>query len=102
MSRRTQVVRLLLSLWAESGFEQEVRAGTPGDPAYPRSRWPTTSRRAPRSTRCWPRPGQPAPRSPAPRRGREWGGYTGYFVDPDGVHWEIAWNPGPIGQLVLP
>ncbi|MDX6360990.1 MAG: uncharacterized protein QOH37_4044 [Nocardioidaceae bacterium] len=33
---------------------------------------------------------------------REWGGYTGYFADPDGVHWEIAWNPGEIGQVVLP
>jgi predicted lactoylglutathione lyase len=33
---------------------------------------------------------------------REWGGYTGYFGDPDGYRWEIAWNPGPIGQLVLP
>lgn len=33
---------------------------------------------------------------------REWGGYTGYFADPDGFRWEIAWNPGPIGQYVLP
>ncbi|WP_353952993.1 VOC family protein [Knoellia sp. S7-12] len=33
---------------------------------------------------------------------REWGGYTGYFADPDGFRWEIAWNPGPVGQLVLP
>ena len=22
----------------------------------------------------------------------EWGGYTGYFADPDGFLWEIAWN----------
>ncbi len=22
-----------------------------------------------------------------------WGGYTGYFADPDGHVWEIAWNP---------
>lgn len=22
-----------------------------------------------------------------------WGGYTGYFQDPDGHIWEIAWNP---------
>ena len=22
-----------------------------------------------------------------------WGGYTGYFADPDGHAWEIAWNP---------
>ena len=33
---------------------------------------------------------------------REWGGYTGYFGDPDGYRWEVAWNPGPIGQEVLP
>ena len=33
---------------------------------------------------------------------RDWGGYTGYFADPDGYRWEIAHNPGPIGQLVLP
>jgi len=23
----------------------------------------------------------------------EWGGYTGYFADPDGFLWEVAWNP---------
>ena len=23
-----------------------------------------------------------------------WGGYTGYFQDPDGHVWEVAWNPG--------
>ncbi len=22
-----------------------------------------------------------------------WGGYSGYFKDPDGYLWEIAWNP---------
>ena len=33
---------------------------------------------------------------------REWGGYTGYFGDPDGFRWEVAWNPGPIGRAVLP
>jgi catechol 2,3-dioxygenase-like lactoylglutathione lyase family enzyme len=32
---------------------------------------------------------------------REWGGYSGYFADPDGVRWEVAYNPGPIGQSVL-
>ena len=34
-----------------------------------------------------------------------WGGYTGYFADPDGYLWEIAWNPGftmnPDGGLAL-
>jgi catechol 2,3-dioxygenase-like lactoylglutathione lyase family enzyme len=28
-----------------------------------------------------------------------WGGYSGYFADPDGHPWEIAWNPGfPLGE----
>jgi len=31
-----------------------------------------------------------------------WGGYTGYFADPDGFRWEVAYNPGEIGQSVLP
>ena len=22
-----------------------------------------------------------------------WGGYSGYFADPDGHPWEVAWNP---------
>src|SRR5262245_22454283 len=29
------------------------------------------------------KPGHPA----------DWGGYTGYFADPDGFLWEVAWNP---------
>jgi uncharacterized protein len=28
-----------------------------------------------------------------PARDRVWGGYSGYFKDPDGHLWEIAWNP---------
>ncbi|HEU0167384.1 MAG TPA: VOC family protein [Chloroflexota bacterium] len=23
----------------------------------------------------------------------DWGGYSGYFADPDGFPWEVAWNP---------
>ena len=33
---------------------------------------------------------------------REWGGYSGYFADPDGFRWEVAFNPGEVGQSVLP
>lgn len=28
-----------------------------------------------------------------------WGGYSGYFSDPDGFLWEVAWNPDfPLGE----
>ncbi|MEZ5957850.1 MAG: VOC family protein [Hyphomonadaceae bacterium] len=35
-----------------------------------------------------------------------WGGQSGYFADPDGHLWEVAWNPGaplgPNGEFTLP
>lgn len=35
-----------------------------------------------------------------------WGGYSGYFSDPDGFLWEVAWNPGfaigEDGSITLP
>lgn len=37
-----------------------------------------------------------------PARHRDWGGYSGYFSDPDGFYWEVAHNPHPIGDLRLP
>jgi catechol 2,3-dioxygenase-like lactoylglutathione lyase family enzyme len=34
-----------------------------------------------------------------------WGGYSGYFTDPDGYYWEVAWNPKlplePDGKMSL-
>ncbi len=34
---------------------------------------------------------------------RDWGGYSGYFGDPDGYRWEIAFNPDPgLSAIVLP
>jgi uncharacterized protein len=35
----------------------------------------------------------------------EWGGYSGYFADPDGHPWEVAWAPQlelKDGKLALP
>ena len=35
-----------------------------------------------------------------------WGGYSGYFADPDGFAWEVAWNPNwrmtPDGCIHIP
>lgn len=32
---------------------------------------------------------------------REWGGYSGYFADPDGYRWEVAHNPTPLGDSLV-
>lgn len=41
----------------------------------------------------------------SPARGMEWGGVAGYFADPDGHAWEVAYNPGmpldPDGRIRL-
>ena len=34
-----------------------------------------------------------------PAKDAFWGGYSGYFSDPDGFLWEVAWNPSfPIAE----
>lgn len=41
-----------------------------------------------------------------PPQKAEWGGYSGYYADPDGHVWEVAMNPfwplSPDGSLTLP
>ena len=41
-----------------------------------------------------------------PAETTDWGGYQGYFTDPDEHHWEVAFNPfwplGPDGLPTLP
>jgi len=40
-----------------------------------------------------------------PAQKTDWGGYSGYFTDPDGHPWEVAWNPLIQlirGNLILP
>ena len=32
---------------------------------------------------------------------RDWGGYSGYFSDPDGFRWDVAFNPTPMGESLL-
>ncbi len=93
--------KLLLSLWAEPGFEAEVGPIRRGEGHVPI----TLAHNLPTRTEV------DAVLEDARRAGapyveqaveRDWGGYTGYFADPGGFRWEVAYNPGPIGQTVLP
>lgn len=91
---------LVLSLWAESGFEAEVGPVRRGEGIVP----VTLAHNVATKTEvdhvlATARAAGAEITGPAER---DWGGYTGYFADPDGFRWEIAFNPGPIGQVVLP
>lgn len=92
---------LMLSLWDAAEFEAEVGPIARGQGVPPITLAHNVAETEQvdaileLARRCGAHPVEPA-------RRREWGGYSGYFADPDGYRWEIAMNPGPIGQSVLP
>lgn len=92
---------LILSLWAEAHFEEEVgpiARGT-GVPPVTLAHNVGTREGVDRVLET----ARMAGADPVVEATeREWGGYSGYFADPDGFRWEIACNPGEVGQLVLP
>ena len=93
--------RLVLSLWDEAGFEAEVGPIRRGAGLVPLTLAHNVATRSEvDAVLATARAAGADPVGEAAER--EWGGYTGYFADPDGFRWEIAWNPGPIGQVVLP
>ena len=91
---------LILALWDEAHFEAEIGAIGRGDGVAPFSLSHNVATREEVDAVL-----EDARRAGADvgmAQEREWGGYTGYFADVDNVRWEIAFNPDPIGQLVLP
>jgi catechol 2,3-dioxygenase-like lactoylglutathione lyase family enzyme len=93
--------KVVLSLWSEEGFEAEVGPIARGTGVVPL----TLSHNVPSKDDV------DAALEVARQAGsgqvraaveRDWGGYSGYFADPDGFRWEVAYNPGEIGQEVLP
>ena len=92
---------LVLSLWDRVAFEAEVGPIATGDGVPPLTlAHNVRSRDEVDEVLASARVAGADPVQAA--REREWGGYTGYFGDPDGFRWEVAWNPGPIGEMVLP
>ena len=90
---------LMLSLWSIEGFSAEVgHAPTKGIAPLTLAHNCKTEAEVDSVLELAASIG--AETSPALRR--EWGGYSGYFSDPDGFRWEIAMNSGPTGDYVLP
>ncbi|HYN67209.1 MAG TPA: VOC family protein [Ornithinibacter sp.] len=93
--------RLVLALWDRAAFEEEV-----GGPALEGAGiMPMTLAHnvaTPQEVRDVLELARAAGAHASEPVEREWGGFTGYFVDPDGFRWEVAWNPGPIGVRVVP
>lgn len=91
--------RLILSLWSVEGFTAEI-GEAPASGVAPLTLAHNLATPAEVDAVLAEAAALGAAVSPA--REREWGGYSGYFADPDGFRWEIAVNPGETGAYVLP
>jgi catechol 2,3-dioxygenase-like lactoylglutathione lyase family enzyme len=92
---------VVLSLWDRAAFEAEVGPIASGEGLAPFTLAHNVATPAAVDEVLATARGAGAdPVQPAVQR--DWGGYTGYFGDPDGYRWEIAHNPGPVGAEVLP
>ncbi|WP_226345056.1 VOC family protein [Agilicoccus flavus] len=89
---------IMLSLWSREGFEEEV-----GPPAVGLA--PITLSHNVNSPREVEGVLADARRAGAPEVSdgvrRDWGGFSGYFSDPDGFHWEVAHNPTPLADELV-
>jgi catechol 2,3-dioxygenase-like lactoylglutathione lyase family enzyme len=93
--------RLVLSLWVETGFEEEVGPIRRGAGLVPITLAHNLATR-PEVDEVLEQARAAGASFVGVARERDWGGYTGYFADPAGFRWEVAYNPGPIGEAVLP
>ena len=107
---------LLFSLWSETEFEEEVGPISRGPGVAPLTLAHNVASKAevdevlrtargagadPVAVTEGPEDGGPPP--PAwVAVDREWGGYSGFFGDPDGYRWEIACAPGQVNDIVVP
>jgi catechol 2,3-dioxygenase-like lactoylglutathione lyase family enzyme len=91
--------KVVLSLWAEEHAVAEIgpvsRAGTPPFTLAHNCASPAAVDAALADARA------AGAAVTGPVR-RDWGGYSGYFADPDGFRWEVAHNPHPVGDVTLP
>jgi uncharacterized glyoxalase superfamily protein PhnB len=96
----------ILALWGHDALAADAGVDAPPAPAY-RGSGLAVNVESPAAVDDLLRRAEAAgARITRPAAKTEWGGYTGYFADPDGHLWEIAHNPdwpiGPDGRPQLP
>lgn len=94
----------LLAVWGEQDLQQDARAGELVQPGTFRGvalAVNVASEQAVDTVLAAAE--QAGARIVKPAEATGWGGYQGYFTDPDEHHWEVAYNPfWPIGTNGLP
>lgn len=93
--------RLMLSLWNETEFEAEVGAIRRGPGVAPMTLAHNVRTEAEVDAVLATAVSAGASLS-APAARRAWGGYSGYFADPDGFRWEVAAGSGEVLDTLVP
>ena len=93
--------KVVLSLWGEAHFTAEIGAA-PARGGIPPLTLAHNVASPEGVDRCLEQARTAGASTVSEPAERDWGGYTGYFADPDGFRWEVAYNPGEIGRSVLP
>jgi len=91
-----------LALYSLDGIAEEA-GQTPAEPGLMRSTLAVNVESRERVDACLDEAVRAGGTLLRPAQERFWGGYSGYFADPDGHAWEVAFNPfWPLGEDGLP
>ena len=94
-SRSTEAGGVVLALWDWNKLADDAALRPePRRRHFAARRWPGTARRPRRSTKCSRTPLTVGGRLLRKPEKTEYGGYRGYFADPDGHPWEVVQAPG--------
>jgi len=87
---------LIVALWGRDALAADagLPADASGDSPIPRMALAYNARSRDDVDAVIAEAGQAGGRIIKPAKDTDWGGYAGYFADPDGHLWEVAWNPG--------
>jgi len=87
---------MIVALWprAELATDAGLPADISGDTPTPRMALAYNARSRDDVDAVIAEAGRAGGRVVKPAKDTYWGGYAGYFADPDGHLWEVAWNPG--------
>lgn len=84
---------MIFALWGREALAEDAQAGRPGE-GFANVSLAQNVRSKEEVDRLMAEAEQAGASILKPAGEVFWGGYTGYFADPDGFAWEIAWNPG--------
>ena len=87
---------MIVALWGRDALAADagLPADASGDSPIPRMALAYNARSKDDVDAVIAEAGRAGGRVVKPAKDTDWGGYAGYFADPDGHLWEVAWNPG--------